>query len=82
MKTLRSSRLLHAPEDKAIRKDVPAYGPRTSVKSIAQHISDIVAQDVDGKVTYEPPHTVALADEGDYQVPIPSSIGRTTGADS
>ncbi|CAE7856574.1 unnamed protein product [Symbiodinium necroappetens] len=56
-----------------VAKDVPAYGPRTSVKSIAQHINDIVAQDVDGKVTYEPPHTVALADEGDYQVFIDQS---------
>ena len=64
------------PKDKAIRKDVPAYGPITSIDSLAEHVNDIVVQDADGKVSYQPPSAVELVDDGDYNVPVQSSMGR------
>ncbi|CAE7327897.1 unnamed protein product [Symbiodinium sp. CCMP2456] len=64
------------PEDEAIRKDVPAYGASASIQSVAEHIKDIVAQEADGDVSYEPPAAVELVDEGEYDNPSPSSVGR------
>ncbi|CAE7339345.1 kptA, partial [Symbiodinium sp. CCMP2456] len=55
------------PMDKAIRKDVPQFGANTDVSSIADCVNDVVTQDEDGKVSYDPPGTVALVDDGDYQ---------------
>ena len=64
------------PADKAIREDVPDFGPTTTVESIAECVNDVVAQDADGKVSYQPPNDVDLVDAGDYDVPIQSSMGR------
>ena len=64
------------PADKAIREDVPDFGPTTTVESIAECVNDVVVQDADGKVSYQPPSDVDLVDAGDYDVPIQSSMGR------
>ena len=64
------------PPDKAIREDVPDFGPTTTVEGIAECINDVVVQDDDGNVTYQPPSDVDLVDDGDYDVPIQSSMGR------
>ena len=41
------------PEDKAIRKDVPFFGPSTDISSINGCLNDVVTQDDDGKTSYE-----------------------------
>ena len=64
------------PPDKAIREDVPDFGPTTTVEGIAECINDVVVQDDDGNVSYQPQSDVALVDDGDYDVPIQSSMGR------
>ena len=64
------------PADKAIREDVPDFGPTTTVESVAECVNDVVVQDADGKVSYQPPSDVDLVDAGDYDVPIQSSMGR------
>ena len=64
------------PPDKAIREDVPDFGPTTTVEGIAECINDVVVQDDDGNVSYQPQGDVALVDDGDYDVPIQSSMGR------
>ena len=64
------------PLDKAIREDVPDFGPTTTVEGIAECINDVVVQDDDGNVSYQPQGDVALVDDGDYDVPIQSSMGR------
>ena len=64
------------PLDKAIRKDVPRLAANTDVSDIARHANDVVTHDEEGKVSYDPPETVVLVDEGDYENPISSSIGR------
>ena len=64
------------PEDKAIRKDVLFFGPSTDISSINDCLNDVVTQDDDGKISYEAPGTVALVDDGDYDVLIQSSMGR------
>ena len=56
------------PEDKAIRKDVPYFGPSADISAIAECIHDVVTQDDDGRVSYNAPSTVALVDDGDYPV--------------
>ena len=43
------------PPDKAIREDVPDFGPTTAVEGIAECVNDVVVQDADGNVTYQPP---------------------------
>ncbi|CAE7851892.1 unnamed protein product, partial [Symbiodinium necroappetens] len=68
-------------EDKAweqpdVAKDVPDFGPTTTAESIAECVNDVVVQDADGKVSYQPPSDVDLVDAGDYDVPIQSSTGR------
>ena len=68
--------ILTPPEDKAIRKDVPVFGPSTDVSAIDGCLYDVVTQDDEGRITYEAPGTVALVDDGEYNAPIPSSIGR------
>ena len=52
------------PEDKAIRKDVPFFGPSTDISSINECLNDVVTQDDDGKIS-EALGTVALVDDGD-----------------
>ena len=64
------------PPDKAIREDVPDFGPTTTVENIADCINDVVVQDAEGNVSYQPPSDVDLVDDGDYDVPIQSSMGR------
>ena len=64
------------PEDKAIRKDVLFFGPSTDISSINDCLNDVVTQDDDGKISYEAPGTVALVDDGDYDLLIQSSMGR------
>ena len=64
------------PPDKAIREDVPDFGPTTTVEGIAECVNDVVVQDADGNVTYQPPSDVDLVDDGDYDIPIQSSMGR------
>ncbi|CAE7834042.1 unnamed protein product, partial [Symbiodinium necroappetens] len=64
------------PADKAIREDVPDFGPATTVEGLAECINDVVVQDADGKVSYQPPSDVDLVDAGDYDVPIQSSMDR------
>ena len=64
------------PADKAIHEDVPDFEPTTTVESIAECVNDVVVQDADGKVWYQPPSDVDLVDAGDYDVPIQSSMGR------
>ena len=68
--------ILTPPEDKAIRKDVPSYGKSTDVSAIDECLHDVVAQDDNGQITYEAPGSVALVDDGEYDPPIPASIGR------
>eukprot|EP00439_Symbiodinium_sp_Y106_P006622 s12352_g1.t1 len=68
--------ILTPPEDKAIRKDVPSYGKSTDVSAIDECLHDVVAQDDNGQITYEAPGSVALVDDGEYEPPIPASIGR------
>ena len=55
---------------------MPVFGPSTDVSSINECLNDVVTQDDDGRITYEAPGTVALVDDGDYNVPIQSSVGR------
>ena len=64
------------PADKAIREDVPDFGPTTTVEGVAECVNDVVVQDADGKVSYQPPSDVDLVDAGDYDVPIQSPMGR------
>eukprot|EP00439_Symbiodinium_sp_Y106_P065646 s125_g10.t1 len=64
------------PEDKAISKDVPSFRKSTDVSAIDECLRDVVTQDDNGQITYEAPGTVALVDDGEYDPPIPSSIGR------
>ena len=40
------------PTDKAIREDVPDFGPTTTVEGLAECVNDVVVQGADGKVTY------------------------------
>ena len=68
--------ILTPPEDKAIRKDVPSFGKSTDVSAIDECLQDVVAQDDNGQITYEAPGSVALVDDGEYEPPIPASIGR------
>ncbi|CAE7942322.1 unnamed protein product, partial [Symbiodinium sp. KB8] len=56
--------------------DVPDFGPTTTVEGIADCVNDVVVQDAEGNVTYQPPSDVDLVDDGDYDVPIQSSMGR------
>ena len=51
---------------------MPDFGPTTTVEGLAECINDVVVQDADGKVTYQPPSDVDLVDAGDYDVPIQS----------
>ena len=46
------------------------------MSAIDECLYDVVTQDDDGQITYEAPGTVALVDDGEYNAPIPSSIGR------
>ena len=55
---------------------MPNFGPSTDVSSINECLNDVVTQDDEGRIAYEAPGTVALVDEGEYNAPIPSSIGR------
>ena len=64
------------PKDKAIRKDVPQFGPSADISTVAECIHDVATQDDDGKISYNAPGTVALVDDGAYDVPIQSSMGR------
>ena len=50
-------------------------GKSTDV-SADECLQDVVTQDDNGQITYEAPGTVALVDDGEYNSPIPSSIGR------
>ena len=46
------------------------------MSAIDECLQDVVTQDDNGQITYEAPGTVAFVDDGEYDPPIPSSIGR------
>ena len=55
---------------------MPSFGKSTDVSAIDECLQDVVAQDDNGQITYEAPGSVALVDDGEYEPPIPASIGR------
>ncbi|CAE7465907.1 kptA [Symbiodinium sp. CCMP2592] len=75
MPVTEEDKLWEAP-DAADAADITKLAATMDVSSIADCVNDVVTQVADGKVSYDLPGTVALVDEGEYENPIPSTMGR------